>query len=104
MAQIAVSITPEQLVEVLGKMSASERHQFVHLLTTEPDMQEMVEELAELAQMPVPHTDEELFSDPDVVAYVKARVEEGDRLQAQGVRRKTVEELKAEFEAEENIE
>jgi hypothetical protein len=64
----------------------------------------MTGELIELDQVSVPETDEELFSDPDVVAYIKARIEEDDRLQAQGVRRKTLEELKAEFEAEENLE
>ena len=63
----------------------------------------MASELIELDEMSVPETDEELFSDPDVVAYIKARIEEDDRLQAQGVRRKTLEELKAEFETEEHL-
>jgi hypothetical protein len=100
MAEIEISITPEQLVEALGKMSLAERQRFIQLLTNNPDMQEVLDELVNLTQMPVPETDEELFSDPDVVAYVKERIEEGDRLRAQGVKFKTLDELKAEFEAE----
>jgi hypothetical protein len=96
-----VSMTPEQLVEALGRMSSAEQERFVQLLTDKPDVQEVLDDLIEQARMPVPLTDEELFSDPDVVAYLKARMEEGNRLRAQGVKFKTLDELKAEFEAEE---
>jgi len=94
-------MTPERLVEALGRMSPAEQERFVQLLTDNPAVQEVLDDLIEQARMPVPPTDEELFSDPDVVAYLKGRIEEADRLQAQGVRSKTLEELRAEFEAEE---
>jgi len=97
-----VSITPEQLIDALGRMSPAEQEQLAQLLTDHPDVQEVLDDLVEQARMPVPQTDEELFSDPDVVAYLKRRIEEDDRLQAQGVRAKTLEELQAEFEAEEH--
>jgi hypothetical protein len=96
-----ISITPEQLVDALGRMSSAEQEQLAQLLTDHPDVQEVLDDLVGQARMPVPPTDEELFSDPDVVAYLKARIEEGNRLRAQGVKFKTLDELRAEFEAEE---